>query len=129
MTEELIAKKAEEFEFTNGTYAFKEAVKWTIKQLNLANEKPDMYIDFDSYTIYYNGKQIHAPKRVVQLVDYFMKNKGVAISRDQILKDVWEEGVFVDARTVDVHIRKIKIALEDDHCIKCVKRVGYKWMR
>jgi DNA-binding response OmpR family regulator len=129
MTEELIAKKAEEFEFTNGTYAFKEAVKWTIKQLNLANEKPDMYVDFDTYTIYYNGKSIHAPKKIVQLIDYFMNNRNRVLSRHDILSHVWEQTEFIDERTVDVHIRKIKIALDDDFCIKCVKKVGYIWMR
>jgi DNA-binding response OmpR family regulator len=129
MTEELIAEKAEEFEFTNGTYAFKEAVKWTIKQLNLVNEKPDMYVDFDTYTIYYNGKVITAPKKVVQLTDYLMKNSNRVLTRYQILNHVWEQTDFIDERTVDVHIRKVKIALGDDFCIKSIKRVGYMWVK
>lgn len=128
MTEDLIAEKAAEFELTNGTYAFKEAVKWTIKQLNLDN-RPDMYVDFDTYTIYYNGKAVTAPKKVVQLTDYLMKNRNKVLTRHELLSHVWEQTEFIDERTVDVHIRKVKIALGDDYCIKCVKRVGYMWVK
>ena len=128
MNEELIAEKASEFEYTDGIYGFKEGVKWTIKQLDLAN-RPDMYVDFNTYTIYYNGKTVTAPKKVVQLVDYFIKNRNKMLTRHDILSHVWEQTEFIDERTVDVHIRKVKIALGDDDCIRSLKRVGYMWVR
>ena len=128
MNEELIAEKASEFEYTDGIYGFKEGVKWALIQLELDN-KPDMYVDFDTYTIYYNGKTVTAPKKVVQLVDYFIKNRNKVLTRHELLSHVWEQTEYIDERTVDVHIRKVKIALGDDYCIKSVKRVGYMWVR
>lgn len=127
MTEELIAKKAEEFEFTNGTYAFKEAVKWTLKQIKNQPKGSGVSVDLNSCTASYKGKVIYLPKRMLSLLNYFILNKNRAIPREELLSTVWGDTI-VSPGTVDVHIRGIKSLLGNDLCIKCVKRVGFKWM-
>lgn len=127
MTEDLIAEKAAEFEFTNGTYAFKEAVKWTLKQIN-TKDNDDVSIDFHSYTVSYKGKLVKLPKTAFKLLDYFLKNKNKLLTKHDILSSVWEQTEFIDERTIDVHIFKLRSEFGSD-CIQSIKRVGYKWVK
>lgn len=127
MTDELIQQKASEFEFTDGIYGFKEGVKWTLIQLK-NEKKDDISVDLHSYTIRNKGKIVTAPKKVFQILHYFLMNKGKAITRQEILNNIWGTDVYVGDRTVDVHIRKIKIALENDDCIESVKGIGFRWV-
>jgi two-component system alkaline phosphatase synthesis response regulator PhoP len=126
MTDELIQQKASEFEFTDGIYGFKEGVKWALIQLKNYND--DISVDLHSYTICNKGKIVTAPRKVFQILHYFLMNKGKAITRQEILNNIWGTDVIVTDRTVDVHVRKIKIALENDDCIEGIKGVGFKWV-
>lgn len=129
MTEELIEKKASEFEFTDGIYGFKEGVKWVLKQLET---KPKIVtdgvvtVDFDKYTVLYKNQVLKLPKKVVNLIGYFITNKGKLVNRDSILKNVWGDDVYVGERTIDVHVVKIKNYLFRE-CIETVTGVGYRW--
>lgn len=129
MNEELIAEKASEFEYTDGIYGFKEGVKWVLKQLET---KPKIVtdgvvtVDFDKYTVLYKNQVLKLPKKVVQLIGYFITNKGKLVNRDTILKNVWGDDVYVGERTIDVHVVKIKNYLFRE-CIETVTGVGYRW--
>ncbi|WP_291778079.1 response regulator transcription factor [Cecembia sp.] len=86
----------------------------------------DLTIDRTSYTIDKGGKTITLPKKEFELLYFLAKNPNMVFSRDDLLQNIWGADVFVLARTVDVHIRKVREKIGDDY-ITTVKGVGYKF--
>ncbi|WP_026955745.1 response regulator transcription factor [Algoriphagus vanfongensis] len=86
----------------------------------------DLVIDRGSYTIEQSGKTITLPKKEFELLYFLAKNPNMVFSRDELLQNIWGSDVFVLARTVDVHIRKVREKIGDDY-ITTVKGVGYKF--
>lgn len=86
----------------------------------------DLLIDRGSYTIDKNGKTITLPKKEFELLYFLAKNPNIVFSRDELLQNIWGTDVFVLARTVDVHIRKVREKIGEDY-ISTVKGVGYKF--
>ncbi|SIT12608.1 response regulator transcription factor [Belliella pelovolcani] len=86
----------------------------------------DLTIDRTSYTIDKSGKTIILPKKEFELLYFLAKNPNMVFSRDELLQNIWGADVFVLARTVDVHIRKVREKIGDDY-ITTVKGVGYKF--
>ncbi len=86
----------------------------------------DLIIDRTSYTIDKNGKTITLPKKEFELLYFLAKNPNVVFSRDDLLQNIWGTDVFVLARTVDVHIRKVREKIGENY-ITTVKGVGYKF--
>lgn len=128
MTEEQIAEKALEFEFTDGIYGFKEGVKWIMNSYNLRDDnKKGTSVDLNTFTISHNGNVFRLAKRVTKLIHYFVLNKNRVITRDELIKNIWPQDVCVGERTVDVHIKKIKDAL-GSQCVQTVKGIGYSWI-
>jgi two-component system, OmpR family, alkaline phosphatase synthesis response regulator PhoP len=86
----------------------------------------DLNIDRGSYTIDKSGKTITLPKKEFELLYFLAKNPNIVFSRDELLHNIWGSDVFVLARTVDVHIRKVREKIGEDY-ITTVKGVGYKF--
>jgi two-component system, OmpR family, alkaline phosphatase synthesis response regulator PhoP len=86
----------------------------------------DLLIDRSSYTIEKSGKTIILPKKEFELLFFLAKNPNMVFSRDELLHNIWGTDVFVLARTVDVHIRKVREKIGEDY-ITTVKGVGYKF--
>lgn len=86
----------------------------------------DLIIDKGSYTVDQSGKRIILPKKEFELLYFLAKNPNIVFSRDELLQNIWGADVFVLARTVDVHIRKVREKIGDDY-ITTVKGVGYKF--
>ncbi|RIW17051.1 DNA-binding response regulator [Algoriphagus lacus] len=86
----------------------------------------DLTIDRSSYTIDKAGKTITLPKKEFELLYFLAKNPNMVFSRDELLHNIWGTDVFVLARTVDVHIRKVREKIGEDY-ITTVKGVGYKF--
>ncbi len=86
----------------------------------------DLAIDKISYTVKKEGREISFPKKEFELLYFLAKNPGKVFSRDNLLKRVWGTDVSVVARTVDVHIRKIREKIGEGY-IKTIKGVGYKF--
>lgn len=86
----------------------------------------DLIIDRTSYTIDKAGKTITLPKKEFELLYFLAKNPNMVFSRDDLLQNIWGADVFVLARTVDVHIRKVREKIGEDY-ITTVKGVGYKF--
>ncbi|GGF41492.1 response regulator transcription factor [Echinicola rosea] len=86
----------------------------------------DLTIDRSSFTIDQDGKTITLPKKEFELLYFLAKNPNMVFSRDELLQNIWGADVFVLARTVDVHIRKVREKI-GDHYITTVKGVGYKF--
>lgn len=80
----------------------------------------------DQYAVQHGDVKQSLPRRQFELLVYLMKNKGRVISRQEMLRNVWEEGVVVGDRTIDVHICKIKRRFPGIP-IKLRKCYGYLW--
>jgi two-component system, OmpR family, alkaline phosphatase synthesis response regulator PhoP len=86
----------------------------------------DLVIDKASYTIMVKDQKITLPKKEFQLLFFLAQNPDKVFSRDDLLQNIWGTDVYVLARTVDVHIRKVREKIGDGY-IRTVKGVGYKF--
>ncbi len=86
----------------------------------------ELVIDRTSYTIQIKGREINLPKKEFELLYFLAQNPNKVFSRDDLLQNIWGSDVYVLARTVDVHIRKVREKIGDDY-ITTVKGVGYKF--
>jgi len=89
-------------------------------------ENNGVVVDLEKYVISYKDMCSTFPRKVTELTYYLITNPGRIVKRDEILSQVWGDDVIVSDRTIDVHIRKIRQALNFD-CIKTIKGVGYQW--
>ena len=83
-------------------------------------------IDRSSYVVHKNGERFTLPKKEFELLYFLAKNPNKVFSRDDLLQNIWGTDVYVLARTVDVHIRKVREKIGDGY-ITTVKGVGYKF--
>lgn len=88
----------------------------------------DLVIDRASYTVKLNGKEISLPKKEFELLFFLAQNPNKVFSREELLQNIWGSDVYVLARTVDVHIRKVREKIGDAF-ITTVKGVGYKFSK
>jgi two-component system alkaline phosphatase synthesis response regulator PhoP len=86
----------------------------------------DLTIDKTSYTIMKKDQKITLPKKEFQLLYFLAQNPNKVYSRDDLLQNIWGTDVYVLARTVDVHIRKVREKIGEGF-IRTVKGVGYKF--
>jgi two-component system, OmpR family, alkaline phosphatase synthesis response regulator PhoP len=86
----------------------------------------DLVIDRTSYTIKLDNREINLPKKEFELLYFLAQNPNKVFSREDLLQNIWGTDVYVLARTVDVHIRKVREKIGDDY-ITTVKGVGYKF--
>ncbi len=86
----------------------------------------NLVVDRSSYTVSVEGKKIDLPKKEFELLYFLVKNPGKVYGRDEILNKIWGSDVYVMARTVDVHIRKVREKIGEGF-IQTVKGVGYKF--
>lgn len=86
----------------------------------------DLKIDRSSYIVEVKGKEISLPKKEFELLFFLAQNPNTVFSREDLLHHIWGSEVYVLARTVDVHIRKVREKIGDDY-ITTVKGVGYKF--
>ena len=76
-----------------------------------------------------DGRPIELSIKEFELLDYFMENQGIALSREKILKNVWNYDYFGDARTIDTHVKKLRAKIgEKGEYIKTIWGVGYKFI-
>ncbi len=99
-----------------------------------ANEEPlaagTLTLDRISKRVLCNGKTIDLGPTEYRLLEFFMSHAERAYSRAQLLDHVWGGSVYIDERTVDVHIRRLRKALEatsHDALIQTVRGVGYRF--
>jgi two-component system phosphate regulon response regulator PhoB len=87
-------------------------------------------IDLKSYRILINDEEVHFGPTEFKLLKFFVSNEGRVYSRSQLLDRVWGRSVFVEERTVDVHIRRLRSILERfdlQDAIKTVRGAGYRF--
>ena len=86
----------------------------------------NLTIDRASYIVRINDKEVNLPKKEFELLYFLAQNPNKVFSREDLLQNIWGSDVYVLARTVDVHIRKVREKIGEDF-ITTVKGVGYKF--
>lgn len=85
-------------------------------------------MDKSAHSVKIDGKPIDLSVKEFELLEYFLTNKGVALSREKILNNVWNYDYFGDARTIDTHVKKLRSKMgEKGDYIKTIWGMGYKF--
>jgi phosphate regulon transcriptional regulator PhoB len=96
-----------------------------------AYDRGGLKIDFSTYEVFVRGKSVKLTLKEFELLRFLVQNPNRVLSRDQLLDRVWGGETFVTPRTVDVHIRRLRKAIEKDDSrprwILTLRGVGYKF--
>ncbi|MCR5514818.1 MAG: response regulator transcription factor [Lachnospira sp.] len=85
-------------------------------------------IDKAAHIVKIDGEEIDLSFKEFELLTYFVENKGIALSREKILNNVWNYDYFGDARTIDTHVKKLRKKMgEKGDYIKTIWGMGYKF--
>ncbi len=85
-------------------------------------------MDLSAHIVTIDGEPVELSFKEFELLNYFIVNKGVALSREKILNNVWNYDYFGDARTIDTHVKKLRSKLGDKgDYIKTIWGMGYKF--
>ena len=91
-------------------------------------EVGDIKMDLSAHIVQIKGNNIDLSFKEFELLNYFIVNKGVALSREKILNNVWNYDYYGDARTIDTHVKKLRSKLgECGDYIKTIWGMGYKF--
>jgi len=107
-------------------------VQAVLKRYNMGISEKKNYggieIDQSAHTVTCDGEEVELTPKEFQLLVYLCDNAGIALSRDKILNSVWDYEYFGDARTVDTHIKKLRLKLgrKGDY-IQTIRGLGYKF--
>ena len=88
----------------------------------------DIVLDLDAHRVTRGGKSIHLGPTEFRLLQYLMERPGTVFSREELLNGVWGPDIYVEPRTVDVHIRRLRKALnasDGADVIRTVRAAGY----
>ncbi len=87
----------------------------------------DLTIDRERYLIIKSGEEMILPKKEFELLLLLVSKPEKVFTRDEIYTTVWGDNIIVGDRTIDVHIRKLREKIGQDH-IRTIKGVGYKFV-
>jgi len=94
-------------------------------------DQPPFLLNTGNRTLEKNGERVRLTQLEYSIVKLFMENRGKALSREQILDEVWGKGYFGELKIVDVNVRRLRLKIEDDaqepKYISTVWGFGYKW--
>ena len=93
-----------------------------------AMEIGGIVLDKSAHSVKIDGQPVDLSVKEFELLEYFLTNKGVALSREKILNNVWNYDYFGDARTIDTHVKKLRSKMGDKgDYIKTIWGMGYKF--
>lgn len=85
-------------------------------------------LDKSAHEVSIDGKKLELSFKEFELLAYFIDNKGIALSREKILNNVWNYDYYGDARTIDTHVKKLRSKMGDKGSyIKTIWGMGYKF--
>ena len=100
----------------------------TTAQEEKAIEVGGIKLDKSAHEVYVDGKKLELSFKEFELLSYFVENKGIALSREKILNNVWNYDYYGDARTIDTHVKKLRSKMGNKgECIKTIWGMGYKF--
>ena len=84
-------------------------------------------LDKSAHQVTIDGEPVELSFKEFELLEYFMENNKIALSREKILNHVWNYDYFGDARTIDTHVKKLRSKLgAKGELIKTIWGMGYK---
>ena len=93
-------------------------------------EAPPIRVDLRRHSAFKDARELHLTQTEFQILALLVRRAGEVVSRDEFLKHVWGEDVYVTHRTVDTHVAALRKKIEDDvehpACILSVRNVGYR---
>ena len=93
-------------------------------------EAPPIKVDLRKHSAYKHARELQLTQTEFQILALLVKHAGDVVTRDEFLKHVWGEDVYVTHRTVDTHVAALRRKIEDDvehpACILSVRNVGYR---
>lgn len=107
-----------------------EAILRRTNQINAEEtiEAGGIIIDKAAHSVSIDGELIDLSYKEFELLTYFVENKGIALSREKILNNVWNYDYFGDARTIDTHVKKLRSKMRSKgDLIKTIWGMGYKF--
>ena len=108
----------------------KAVLKRTAKENNKEeiHTYKELYINPISYDVKLKGNKLNLTPKEFELLQYFVKNKGKVVTRENLLNELWGYDFYGDSRTVDTHIKMLRNNLGDYRdLIKTVWGVGYRY--
>lgn len=98
------------------------------KEEKQIKEAGGIVLDFTAHEVLIDGQRVDLSVKEFELLEYFMENPKVALSRERILDRVWDFDYFGDVRTIDTHVKKLRSKLgEKGRYIQTVWGLGYKF--
>ncbi len=93
-----------------------------------AMEAGGIELNKSAHRVLIDGVDVELSYKEFELLAYFIENKGLALSREKILNNVWNYDYFGDARTIDTHVKKLRSKLgKKGELIKTIWGMGYKF--
>ena len=87
-----------------------------------------LMVDFLGHSVYIDDKEISLTPKEYDLLVYFINNKGIALSREQLLNNIWNYDFYGNDRTIDTHIKMLRNNLKQYRdLIVTIRRMGYKF--
>jgi len=106
--------------------------KKKIKEKPKKLKAKDIEIDLERYEVKVRGKKVNLTPLEFDLLKFLMENEGKVFAREKLLEELWGYDNFVDTRTVDVHIRRLRTKIEENpskpRYIVTVRGKGYKFV-
>lgn len=111
-------------------------VNAVIKRSGKANSEPEkdiftykgLSVDFSARIVTIDGERVEMTPKEYELFFYMVKNKGIALTREKLISEVWGYDFFGDERTLDTHIKLLRKSLKDySKCIVTLRGVGYRF--
>lgn len=93
---------------------------------NAESVENTILIDPSRHTILRHGEEIQLPRKEFALLELLIKHQGELLTREEIYTKIWGREVVVGDRTIDVHIRKLRQKIGEEH-IQTIKGVGYMY--
>jgi phosphate regulon transcriptional regulator PhoB len=91
----------------------------------------ELEVDLEAHRVFLAGKEVSLAPQEFRLLSFLAKHPNRVYTREQLLSNAWEPGGFVDPRTVDVHIRRLRARIEPDPSqpsrIETVRGAGYRF--
>ena len=90
-------------------------------------EVGNIEVDTAARLVRLHGKEVALTAREYDLLLYLIRNQGIALYRDMIYEQVWQEPYYGNTRTIDLHIQRLKKKLQLENAIETIYKVGYKF--
>ncbi len=99
------------------------------KTVNRCFVQNEFVFDFEKMEFNKSGERIDLSKTEQKLLRLLTDNKGTVLKRDMLIDRIWTDGKeYVDENALSVTVKRLRVKLNDDECIKTIYGIGYKWV-